>query len=116
VWALRHPATGYVQGINDLATPLYAVFLEPFASLDSTAVVATDEQLFAVEADVYWCLTRILDGMLVRGGRLWHRGFQGCCLFSVFFLKRGAVIGSLHTFTTRAAAIDVPNARTCRPR
>jgi TBC1 domain family member 2 len=26
-WAMRHPASSYVQGINDLATPLFAVFL-----------------------------------------------------------------------------------------
>ena len=27
VWATRHPASGYVQGINNLATPLLAVFV-----------------------------------------------------------------------------------------
>ena len=27
VWAIRHPASGYVQGINDLATPFFIVFL-----------------------------------------------------------------------------------------
>ena len=27
VWAMRHPASSYVQGINDLATPLIIVFL-----------------------------------------------------------------------------------------
>ena len=27
VWAMRHPASSYVQGINDLATPLIVVFL-----------------------------------------------------------------------------------------
>ncbi len=30
IWACRHPASGYVQGINDLATPLVAVFLSEF--------------------------------------------------------------------------------------
>lgn len=30
LWACRHPASGYVQGINDLATPLIAVFLSEF--------------------------------------------------------------------------------------
>ena len=34
VWAMRHPASGYVQGINDLATPFYAVFLSPWADID----------------------------------------------------------------------------------
>jgi hypothetical protein len=28
VWAIRHPASGYVQGINDLATPFLVVFAE----------------------------------------------------------------------------------------
>ena len=27
VWATRHPASGYVQGINDIVTPLLAVFI-----------------------------------------------------------------------------------------
>jgi len=30
IWACRHPASSYVQGINDLATPLIAVFLSEF--------------------------------------------------------------------------------------
>lgn len=28
IWAIRHPASGYVQGINDLVTPFYVVFLQ----------------------------------------------------------------------------------------
>lgn len=28
IWAIRHPASGYVQGINDLATPFFIVFLQ----------------------------------------------------------------------------------------
>ncbi len=27
LWSIRHPASGYVQGINDLATPFFLVFL-----------------------------------------------------------------------------------------
>lgn len=30
IWAIRHPASGYVQGINDLLTPFLVVFLTPF--------------------------------------------------------------------------------------
>ena len=30
IWACRHPASSYVQGINDLATPLLAVFLADY--------------------------------------------------------------------------------------
>lgn len=28
IWAIRHPASGYVQGINDLVTPFFIVFLQ----------------------------------------------------------------------------------------
>jgi hypothetical protein len=27
VFAIRHPASGYVQGINDIVVPFYAIFL-----------------------------------------------------------------------------------------
>lgn len=29
-WAIRHPASGYVQGINDLLTPFLVVFLSAY--------------------------------------------------------------------------------------
>ena len=32
VWAIRHPASGYVQGINDLVTPFWQVFLGSYIS------------------------------------------------------------------------------------
>lgn len=68
IWAMRHPASSYVQGINDLATPLFAVFLaddyEGEDILDgSVMVVLEEERLDEVEADVYWCLTNILAGI-----------------------------------------------------
>lgn len=28
IWAIRHPASGYVQGINDLVTPFFIVFMQ----------------------------------------------------------------------------------------
>lgn len=30
VWAIRHPASGYVQGINDLVCPFFQVFLNAY--------------------------------------------------------------------------------------
>lgn len=37
IWAIRHPASGYVQGINDLVTPFFIVFLqECLYSMDSS--------------------------------------------------------------------------------
>jgi len=30
IWAIRHPASGYVQGLNDLITPLFVVLLTEY--------------------------------------------------------------------------------------
>ncbi|KAI0339764.1 RabGAP/TBC [Trametopsis cervina] len=66
VWAIRHPASGYVQGINDLVTPFFQVFLSAYIDSDpeefDPAVLPT-EVLNAVEADSFWCLSRLLDGI-----------------------------------------------------
>ena len=69
IWALRHPASGYVQGINDLATPFLTVFLGAFgtgtggedagAALDDIDPATMDD----VEADAYWCVSRLLDSI-----------------------------------------------------
>ncbi|KAL8487352.1 hypothetical protein ACS0TY_023410 [Phlomoides rotata] len=65
-WAIRHPASGYVQGINDLATPFLVVFLSEFleGSIETWSVAdLSPEKLSNVEADSYWCLSKLLDGM-----------------------------------------------------
>ncbi|ROI46609.1 TBC1 domain family member 22B [Anabarilius grahami] len=38
IWAIRHPASGYVQGINDLVTPFFVVFLSEFVEACKGAV------------------------------------------------------------------------------
>lgn len=66
VWAVRHPASGYVQGINDLATPFFEVFLSAYVSVDPELFDVTElpaDVLAAVEADSFWCLTKLLDGI-----------------------------------------------------
>ena len=67
IWAMRHPASSYVQGINDLATPLIAVFLGEYFKGDvlqgEELEDLTPEILHNVEADVYWCLTNLLSGI-----------------------------------------------------
>ncbi|KAJ3074312.1 GTPase-activating protein [Podochytrium sp. JEL0797] len=66
IWAIRHPASGYVQGINDLATPFYQVFLQSYVpdDVETTDVSHISKTTLAeVEADTYWCLTRLLDGI-----------------------------------------------------
>jgi hypothetical protein len=90
IWAMRHPASSYVQGINDLVTPLFAVFLSGiFAGVDVSDGkilferqpikdnsgqdegllqddkehdnwLVPEEVLSEVEADCYWCLTKLL--------------------------------------------------------
>jgi len=68
VWAIRHPASGYVQGINDLATPFWQVFLSTYVT-DFNIEEGMDPGqlpkpvLDAVEADTFWCLTKLLDGI-----------------------------------------------------
>lgn len=79
VWATRHPASGYVQGINDIVTPLLAVFIGEYLVDDGTGVDSnniideclngtrvdelSDLILENIEADVYWCLTSLLSGI-----------------------------------------------------
>ncbi|PGH19067.1 hypothetical protein AJ79_00101 [Helicocarpus griseus UAMH5409] len=68
VWAIRHPASGYVQGINDLVSPFWQVFLGTYITdlnieegMDPGQLPRT--VLDAVEADSFWCLTKLLDGI-----------------------------------------------------
>jgi len=68
IWAIRHPASGYVQGINDLVTPFLMVFLQDFVEEDVTRVSFEFSDLEAsvrenIEADSFWCMTKVLDGI-----------------------------------------------------
>ncbi|KIJ67778.1 hypothetical protein HYDPIDRAFT_83427 [Hydnomerulius pinastri MD-312] len=81
VWAIRHPASGYVQGINDLVTPFFQVFLSAYIGNETMHCLLTtclppdsdpeefdtallpENVLNAVEADSFWCLSRLLDGI-----------------------------------------------------
>ena len=74
IWAIRHPASGYVQGINDLVTPFFLVFLRdglPALHNEKESIVPTDievetlplELRNSIEADSFWCLSVVLDGI-----------------------------------------------------
>ena len=68
IWALRHPASGYVQGINDLATPFFLVFLTPHLPRDRPAkpedvAAVAPATLAEVEADTFWCLSKLIDSI-----------------------------------------------------
>lgn len=41
IWSIRHPASGYVQGMNDLLTPLLLICLQPFVEEPLRCDVAT---------------------------------------------------------------------------
>ncbi|VDM20904.1 unnamed protein product, partial [Hydatigera taeniaeformis] len=56
-WSVRHPGSGYVQGINDLLTPFVVVFLSEYTKTG----VFPSEQLLDLEGDVFWCVSRLLD-------------------------------------------------------
>lgn len=66
LWAVHHPASGYVQGINDLVTPFFEVFLSEYVGKstkmdDFDPAKLPESALSSVEADTYWCLTKMLD-------------------------------------------------------
>mmetsp|Transcript_18769 Transcript_18769/g.32479 ORF Transcript_18769/g.32479 Transcript_18769/m.32479 type:complete len:605 (+) Transcript_18769:54-1868(+) len=69
-WAQRHPASGYVQGINDLATPFFVVFLAAELGITIREMCqrrhldgVSEEMLWRVEADTYWCFSRLLTNI-----------------------------------------------------
>ncbi|KAJ8466300.1 hypothetical protein OPV22_028852 [Ensete ventricosum] len=65
-WAIRHPASGYVQGINDLVTPFLMVFFSEHlnGSMENWSISDLSPQIISnIEADCYWCLSKLLDGM-----------------------------------------------------
>ncbi|PUZ44604.1 hypothetical protein GQ55_8G118900 [Panicum hallii var. hallii] len=65
-WFIRHPASGYVQGINDLVTPFLVVFLSEHleGNIDTWSMDHLSPQdISNIEADCYWCLSKFLDGM-----------------------------------------------------
>jgi ankyrin repeat protein len=66
IWSVRHPASGYVQGINDLVTPFFVVFLSEYISpdIDVGSFDVTHlpkKQLDIVEADSFWTFSSLLD-------------------------------------------------------
>lgn len=67
IWAVRHPASGYVQGINDLLTPFLAVFLSEHFQCDDMEEwdmsLLSKDCVLDVEADCYWCLERMLNAI-----------------------------------------------------
>lgn len=65
IWSIRHPASGYVQGMNDILTPLLIISMYPYFNdvLRCDVQQIDPKTLMDVEADSYWCLTKLLDNI-----------------------------------------------------
>jgi len=66
IWAIRHPASGYVQGINDLVVPFFVVFLAEYVDKEVETYNINNvpkDILDMVEADTFWCVSKLLDGI-----------------------------------------------------
>jgi len=93
IWAMRHPASSYVQGINDLVTPLIAVFLSRYyGGKDVTDGIGIedvpDETLFEVRKCIDWNSIKSLDVLrrilylIIRLTSFSHTGRSRCLLVS----------------------------------
>lgn len=76
LFAVVHPDSGYVQGMNEILTPLMAVFLsenvavgsqqrklEAFLELESLDKVLSEEEVANAEADAYWCFVELVSSV-----------------------------------------------------
>ena len=71
IWSLRHPASGYVQGFNDLCIPFFIVyFLEKFPNKNIETILKlnneefkelSEDNLIELETTIYYSLTKLLD-------------------------------------------------------
>jgi hypothetical protein len=64
IWSVRNPASGYVQGINDILSILLMVFLQPSVSFDVVSESGElPDNLKEIESDCYWCLTTLMHSI-----------------------------------------------------
>lgn len=70
IWSIRHPASGYVQGMNDLVTPFFLTYLSEYCDSQQLQDVEKfdissidDATLRGIEADTYWSFGKLLDSI-----------------------------------------------------
>lgn len=71
VYSVRHPASGYVQGMNDVLQPFFFAFLLPHTKCENAMQLSKkdnvsdiDESILQeIEADCFWCFSKLLDGL-----------------------------------------------------
>jgi len=70
IWNIRHPASGYVQGLNDLSAPFVVVYLCDYIDINyennceynkEKLNGLTKQKLYEIEADIYWSLSKMLE-------------------------------------------------------
>lgn len=73
IWSMRHPASSYVQGMNDICIPFYIVCLcdilqydniKQIDNIDIDINTITNQQLLSIECDVYWLFSILLDSIV----------------------------------------------------
>jgi len=76
LWALRHPAANYVQGMNEILVPFIAVFVQEYLIIEKTSPSEDmdlvmncsnhyfddidEENFFEVEVNIYGCFGRFM--------------------------------------------------------
>lgn len=80
IWHNRHPASGYVQGMCDVSMPFLIVFLGEYlpywpkkVKFDPEPDTLSCETLEAVEADMYWCMNKLMESVTSN----YTHGFDG---------------------------------------
>lgn len=71
IFAIRHPATGYVQGMNDIVIPLLFVFIQEIVQIDEKSEVVgiafldtiSEDNWIAIEAKAFWSFCRIMESI-----------------------------------------------------
>lgn len=65
IWAIRHPASGYVQGMNDILTPILLVCAQGFVGDPQRCDFGSVDvnTMNNLEADSYWCFTKLMDNI-----------------------------------------------------
>lgn len=65
VWAIRNPASGYVQGMDGLVAPWFLVHLSDHVEKPETCDFdkISQDVLEQIEADCFWCFGKLLQRM-----------------------------------------------------
>lgn len=69
IYHVRNSESGYAQGMNDIAAPFIILFTKEYITVDSNTLLIdpnfesmlSEEILLNIEADSYWCFTRLLS-------------------------------------------------------